>query len=485
MSRPVVDRVRKARALRRLPVGAVREVVRNSDIRDEEAGSVLFREGDPGGSVFLIVRGSVKIHKKLDDGRNAQIAVRSGLDWIGELSLKAAETRSATAIVESRTQLLEIRTVRFVALLKAHPEAALDLLHLVSKKLRESDSGLIDSLRKRTDELLTANERLGAQVRRLRANDDPQLQRFVGQSPHAIRIRAAATRAARSTTPVLLSGERGAGKEFLARIIHDASTRAGSPFESFDCSIFSGPIVEAELFGHTRGAFPGARDARPGAVERAGGGSLYLANLEALPHPAQGMLHRFVELGEFQRVGESRVRTAEPRILGSVSVEPAEAIRDHGLREDLAIRLGAMRISLPPLRQRRSDIPVLSMQLAEESAAMRGVAPLHIGPSALHVLSQYDYPDNADELRGEFEWLTAKLEPGSTITSRDLSAKFVQADPSTSEFYTEAVRAFKAQLITNAIVEEGGHRARAAERLGLHPSNLSRMVRDLELDDVL
>ena len=480
-----IERVRKARALRRVPVAVVREIVRNSDVRDEEAGTVLFREGDAGGSVFLIVRGSVKIAKKLDDGRNAQIAVRGGLDWIGELSLKATETRSATAVVESRTQLVEIRTVRFVALLRAHPEAALDLLHLVSKKLRESDAGLIDSLRKRTDELLTANERLGAQVRRLSANDDPQLQRFVGQSAHALRIRAATRRTARSNAPVLLSGERGVGKEFLARIIHDASARAGSPFESFDCSIFSGPIVEAELFGHTRGAFPGARDARPGAVERAAGGSLYLANVEALPRPAQGMLHRFLELGEFQRVGESRVRTAEPRILGSVSMDPAEAVRDHGLREDVATRIGAMRISLPPLRQRRSDIPLLAMQLAEESAALRGVAPLSIGPSALHVLSRYDYPDNADELRGEFEWLAATLEPGTTITSRDLSAKFLEADPSTSEFYTEAVRAFKAQIITNAIVEEGGHRARAAERLGLHPSNLSRMVRDLELDDVL
>lgn len=479
------DRIRKAAALRRVPIGAVRSLIRESGIREEEAGAVIFREGDPGESVFLVVRGTVKITKALEEGRSAQVAVRGGLDWIGELSLRAGEARSATAIVENRARLLEIPTPRFVALLKAHPEAALDLLHLVSMRLRESDEGLLDALRKRTEELLTANERLGVQVRRLRKGADEGVEGFVGPSAHALRIRRAAARAARSRAAVLLVGERGVGKEFLARLIHDASSRSGAPFESIDCSLFEGPIVEAELFGHVRGALPGLRDGKPGVLERAAGGSAYLGNLESLPRSAQGLLHRFLELGEFQRVGESRVRIADVRLLGSTSIDPKEAVRDFDLRGDLLARLDLMRILVPPLRHRRNDIPILAETLAEECAARRGVAALSLGPSALRVLSRYDYPENTDELRGELEGLCALLEPGTTVSSRYLSAKFIQGDPATAEFYSEAVRAFKAQLITTAIVEAGGHRAQAAERLGLHPSNLSRMVRDLELDDIL
>jgi two-component system response regulator AtoC len=479
------EKVRRAAVLRRVPIGAVRALIRDADRRDEESGAVLFEEGDPGGSVFLVLRGSVRITKALGEGRSARVALRSGLDWVGELSLKAGEKRSATAVTEAKTRLLEIPTLRFVAVLKEYPEAALDLLHLVSDRLRESDEGLLDALRKRTEELLTANERLGAQVRRLRKADDQELEAFVGPSAHAIRIRKAAARAARSSAPVLLVGEPGVGKELLARLVHEASSRGDQSFASIDCGLFDGPIVEAELFGHAKGALPGVRDSKAGAIERADGGSLCLGNLEALPRAAQGLLHRFLELGEFQRVGESRVRQADVRIIASTSIDPALASREGDLRADLVTRVDLMRIVVPPLRHRRNDVPLLAARMADECAARRGTAPLELAPSALQVLCRYDYPENADELLGEIEGLYAALEPGATVTSRDLSAKFIQGDPSTAELYSEAVRAFKAQLITTAVAEAGGHRARAAERLGLHPSNLSRMVRDLELDDVL
>jgi DNA-binding NtrC family response regulator len=487
VTRSLAAKVRKASALRRIPVAAVRELVADSQALDVPSGTVLFEEGDAAGPVYLVLRGAVQLSKALGEGRSATVAMRGALDWLGELSLKSGDLRSATARTEGNAQVLQVPRARFVALLREHPAAALDLLDLVARRLRESDESLLDALRKRTEELLTANERLGSEVQRLRRGDaiEHGLEAFVGRSALAIRVRKAGARAARSSAPVLLVGEPGVGKELLARCIHEAGARSDKPFVSLDCGTFGGPALEAEIFGHARGALPGVRDDAAGALEKAHGGSVYLANVDALPRPVQGMLHRFLELGEFARVGESRVRRSDVRVLAGIAGDPAEAVRGERLRSDLLARLDVMRIPIAPLRQRRNDVPLIAVRLMQESAGRHGIAPPELAPSALRVMTRYDYPENVDELAGEIEELCAGAGPAATVTSRDLSAKFVQGDPSTSEHYSEAVRAFKAQIITDAVMESGGHRSRAAERLGLHPSNLSRMIRDLELDDVL
>lgn len=481
----IVSKARKAPALRKVPVAAVRALVAKGRALDAEQGTVLFEEGEAGDRVFLVLRGTVRVSKDLGEGRSALVALRGGGDWIGEMSLRPGEARSATATVDGKARLLEIPTRDFAALLRAHPAGALDLLGLVSERLRESDRGMVDALRKRTDELLVANERLGEQMRRIRAGEDSErgLDAFVGRSAHADRIRKAGVRAARRDTGVLLVGEPGVGKTLLARCIHEASERGEGPFEVLDCSVFESPVLETEIFGHARGALPGLRTAAPGAIERADGGTLYLDRVDALAGPLQGMLYRFLELGEIQRVGESRVRSADVRVLASLAERPKAG--SGGLRDDLLARLAVMTIELPPLRKRRNDIALLAARLSERCAAERGVAPLELTPSALRVLSLYDFPENALELRGELEALYEVAEPGSRVTSRELSGKFIQGDPVIAEHYSEAVRAFKAQLITTAVSESAGHRGRAAKRLGLHPSNLSRMIRDLELDEVL
>jgi len=482
----VVSKARRAPALRRAPVAAVRALVAAAQYREEEAGTALFEEGEPGESVYLILRGSVRITKDLGGGETALIATRERNEWIGELALRPGEARSASATVGGRSHLLEVPTREFVALLTDHPAAALDILSLVSERLRESDRGMIEALQKRTEELIETNENLGQQVRRFRAghNEERGFEAFVGRSADTIRVRKAGARASRAETPTLLLGEQGVGKALLARCIHDAGPGAEAAFVSVDCSLFESPLLEAEMFGHARGALPGARKPAAGAVERADGGTLYLSRIDTLPRPVQAMLFRFLELGEFQRVGESRVRTARLQLVASATEDPASQT-DPTLREDLVARVAVQKIQLLPLRKRRADVPLLAARLSEDIAADLGVASFEFEPSALRVLSRYDYPENVLELRAELEALYQVAKPGSRITSRDLSAKFVQGDASTAELYSEAVRAFKAQIIANAVHEAGGHRSRAAERLGLHPSNLSRMVRELELDDVL
>jgi len=200
----------------------------------------------------------------------------------------------------------------------------------------------------------------------------------------------------------------------------------------------------------------------------------------------QDQLFRFLETAEFSRTGDAATRSADVRVLAGLDGDPEAAVREGRLRVDLLARLDVVRIAIPPLRARRTDLPLLALRVVDEVAARLECAPLTLAPSALRVLARYDFPnDNADELAGDVEELYATLGAGANVSSRDLPAKFVQGDPSTSEHYSEAVRAFKAQIITNAVHEAGGSRVRAAERLGLHPSNLSRMVRDLDLDEVL
>lgn len=486
----LLARVRRAPALRRLPVDAVGELVDGAELRELRRGELLFEEGAPGEHVYLVLRGSMRVSKDMGEGASALVALRGELEWLGELALERGERRSATADAEGAALLLEIPRVAFTRMLREHPEAAFDLLRFVSSRLRESDRALVDALRKRTEELLARNERLGEEVRRLRG---PELaarsfDAFVGSSALASRVRAAAACAARNERPLLLLGEPGVGKELLAGLIHRASARSAGPFVTFDCSIFQGATVESELFGCARGGLPGASRARTGALEGAQGGTLYLARLDSLPPAAQHGLFRFLEVGEFQRVGETRVRGADVRIIAASELgvfsrpgcEPAVP----GVRHDLLARLGTQRIDVPPLRSRPEDLALVVACIAGQMADRLGVAPLHLDPAALRVLATHDLPGNADDVAAEIERLHVACPPGSSVGPAELAAAgggVPRSSAPPSEHYSDAVRTFKIQLIQHALRESGGNRARAAERLGIHRSNLSRMIRDLGL----
>jgi DNA-binding NtrC family response regulator len=483
----VIARARRAPALRRIPVAVVSDIVGAAYVRELRRGEVLFEEGTPGEHVYLVLRGSIRVSKDLGEGTSALVALRGELEWIGELALERGERRSATVDAEGPALLLEIPRVAFARVLREHPGAAFDLLRFVGSRLRESDRALIGSLRKRTEDLLARNERLGEEVRRLRRPDlgAHEFDTFVGTSTAAQRVRAAAARAARNERPLLLLGEPGTGKELLAGLVHRASARSAGPFVAFDCSVFEGATVEADLFGYARGGLPGSR-AGPGALERAEGGTLYLSWLDALPSSAQHALFRFLEVGEFQRVGETRVREADVRVVAGSGIDPDSRPRPapgtSGLRTDLMARFAGPRIDLLPLRSRPSDLALVVGRIAGEAADRLGVAPLQLDPAALRVLQTRDLFGNADDVAAEIERLHVICPPGTTVGPADLGSGSPDSSPRAStvlERYSDAVRAFKIQLIQRALREAGGNRARAAERLGIHRSNLSRMIREL------
>jgi len=477
----LLDRMRLAPALRRLPLGELDRLVSRGRVRRFAPKALLLEEGALGEVVFLVLSGQVTVRKQLEGGEERVIAVRREGDWIGEMALLDDGPRSASAVAETGVMALSLPRDAFLEAVTRNPDAALDLLRTVSARLRESDSHLIEALQEKNKVLVASNRKLTRENHRLKGELDERygFEAFVGSSAAARRLRAAARRGAESDVPVLIRGETGTGKELVARAIHTASGRAQGRFVPLNCAIFTEPLLESALFGHARGAFTGAAAAKAGLVEAADGGTLFLDEIADMPTALQGALLRFLELGEFRRLGETEVRHSRARVVAATHHDLEAAVRSGAFRRDLFYRLDVLTIVIPPLRERASDIPELVRHVATRAAGRLRSEPLRFDSTALARISGYDFPGNVRELENEVERLYAFLGPGALVTPEALAPKLLQGSVPQGGHYADAVRRFKSQLVANALEEAGGNRARAAERLGVHRSNLVRMIREL------
>jgi DNA-binding NtrC family response regulator len=473
--------------LRKLPRGDLKRLVDRSRVREARVGTRLFEEGQPGHSAFLVLKGRIAVRRRLGDEETVLIALRGPLEWVGEMALLEDGSRSASTVAQDDARLLEVPRDAFLGVLARHGEAGLDLLHCVSERLRESDSVLIEAICKQAGTLVSANRRLRRENRTLRSSwkEEQGFEEFVGSSDRAKGVRAAARRAARSESPVLLRGEPGTGTTLLARSIHAARKSASGPFVVAYCRADDELTLESELLGCAAGMLPGGAVERTGLLEEAGGGTLLLEEVGELSRALQGVLLRFLEVGRFERFGETRTREARVRVIATTTVDLETAVREGGFRRDLLARLCAIRIAVPPLRARRRDIPEIAVRLLRDEAQRMGVPPLRLASPALDRLSRYDFPGNLRELACEVERLYATLEPGSTVAAGDLAARIRQCDELEIRRYSPAVRAFKRRLVSTVLAECDGYQAGAAEELGLHRSNLSRIIRDLDLSDLV
>lgn len=223
---------------------------------------------------------------------------------------------------------------------------------------------------------------------------------LVGRAPAFRRMLELLARAAPSDAAVLLQGESGTGKELAARAIHEASPRADAPFVAVECSGLTESLFESELFGHEKGAFTGAAARKAGLVEAASGGTLFLDELGDVPATMQVKLLRFLETGTYRRVGSTELRKADLRVVSATHQPLQQMVAAGSFRRDLYYRLNAFPITLPPLRERREDIPLLAQTLLARVAPAR---TLRIGANAQRALSAYDYPGNIRELRNILE----------------------------------------------------------------------------------
>jgi transcriptional regulator with PAS, ATPase and Fis domain len=243
---------------------------------------------------------------------------------------------------------------------------------------------------------------------------------LVGATPVMHRLRDEISNAARSDAKVLVTGESGSGKEITARMIHVQSNRAQAPYITLNCAGLTETLLESELFGHVRGSFTGAYRDKPGLLELAHRGTLFLDEIGEMSLRMQSAFLRFLETGEIQRVGETRIPSRlDVRIIAATNRDLKEMIAAKTFREDLYYRLNVIHLSVPPLRERRDDIPLLAAHLSTTLSGRFGTAPAALSQETLAVLSSYAWPGNVRELRNIIERLVVRR-GGSIVEPADL-----------------------------------------------------------------
>ena len=248
---------------------------------------------------------------------------------------------------------------------------------------------------------------------------------LIGVSPVMAKIRAEVECAARSDAKVLLTGESGVGKDIAARVIHQLSARGRTPLAAINCVSVPDSLLESELFGHVRGSFTGAYRDRAGLLELANNGTVFLDEVCEMSTRMQGMLLRFMESGEIQRVGSDRARShVNVRVIAATNREPLELVAHKTFREDLYYRLNVIDIRIPPLRARREDIPELFQHFLCRYAEARRIPRPALTSDAMAAVVAYDWPGNIRQLKNVAERLIARSER-ATIAASDLPSEIV------------------------------------------------------------
>ena len=284
--------------------------------------------------------------------------------------------------------------------------------------------------------------------------------RLIGQSAAVVAIKDEIDRAARSDAKVLITGETGAGKEVIARLIHYRSGRASAPIVTLNCAGLPDSLLESELFGHVRGSFTGAYRDKLGLVELAPNGTLFLDEVGEMSPRMQVVLLRFVESGEFQRVGSDRSQRANVRLITATNRDLEVQIASGAFREDLYFRLNVIPLVMPPLRERREDIPLFVEFFLRAFGQAHGVGPLALSPAASQALAAYRWPGNVRELKNVIERVVLRA-PGPVIDSGDLPAEVsgigavrpATARPVDAEHHAAAHATSRAEALSIAMID--------------------------------
>ncbi len=315
------------------------------------------------------------------------------------------------------------------------------------------------------------------------------IARVLGAAPTLERVLKQARAVADTSATVLITGENGTGKEVLARAIHDESARAEQPFIAVSCAALPETLIESELFGHERGAFTNATQAKKGRFELADGGTLFLDEIGELSAAVQVKLLRVLQERAFERLGSTKTISVDIRLIAASNRDLDAEVAAGRFRQDLFYRLNVVPLVLPPLRERRDDIPLLAAHFAAKAAEKHGRAQPEI-PTALHeALQEYGWPGNVRELENVIERLVV-LTSGPRLSTEHLPEKMQRAvlpetDATTAADTTleGAVTHLRCRLLQSALQQEGGNKAAAAKRLGISRSYLHRLLSELDVQE--
>ncbi len=323
---------------------------------------------------------------------------------------------------------------------------------------------------------------------------------IIGAAPSMQEVFRAIGRLARSKITALINGESGTGKELVAQALHRHSPRADKPFIAINTAAIPRDLLESELFGHERGAFTGAQGTRAGRFEQADGGTLFLDEIGDMPAELQTRLLRVLSDGEFYRVGGHTPTRVDVRIIAATHQDLEQRVKDGQFREDLFHRLNVIRIHMPPLRERREDIPLLARHFLANAAKELDVDTKQLDPEVERYLSQLEWPGNVRQLENTCRWLTV-MSPGQVVHMDELPPELQQEDAQShasggweeslrhwadlrlssgeSDLLADAVPRFERIMIDIALQHSGGRRQDAAKLLGWGRNTLTRKIKEL------
>ena len=427
-----------------------------ANIRKSLEGA-LAREGYQAESAASVADGRTKLREAYDFVvLDVWFPEGSGLDLLAEITAASPET---VVIMMSGHSTIDVAV-------KATKLGAFDFLEKPISLER-----LLVLLRNASTTLALRNEN-----RRLQ---QPWMHPIVGVSPTVQKLLREIQLAGQSAARVLIQGENGTGKELVARALHASGARRDRPFVAVNCSAIPEELIESELFGHERGAFTGATQARRGRFEEAHGGTLFLDEVGDLSPRAQTKLLRVLEEAEFFRVGGNRTIRVDARVIAATNRDLAGRIRANQFREDLYFRLAVIPITVPPLRERPEDVPLLLEHFTVQIAKETNGKPKRFTSSALDLLRRHSFPGNVRELRNLVERLVI-MTPSPLVDHEQVHAALPHAEGTTAERtrLSDAVREFEKKQIEAALLAEGTM-TKAATRLGLERSHLYKKMKKL------
>ncbi len=326
------------------------------------------------------------------------------------------------------------------------------------------------------------NDHLRSQVERRTG-----LESLIGQAPAMVEVFDTIRQVAPSRATVLVQGETGTGKELAARAIHALSPRAAKKFVAVHCKAFSQNLLESELFGHERGAFTGAFERRVGRFEQAAGGTLFLDEIGEIDENTQVKILRVLGERTFERVGGSQTIQTDVRLVAATNKDLATLVEEGKFRDDLYFRLNVVQITMPPLRNRKEDLPLLVQAFLKESSQENGKPFREFVPEAMAAILDYNWPGNVRELRAAVEHAVVMCS-SPRIGVRDLPASVRQGSPaaiSAAGVFEQPgglnLHQTERNLIFRALEESGGNRTGAAKRLGISRRTLHRRLKELHI----
>ncbi|MDE3155697.1 MAG: sigma-54-dependent Fis family transcriptional regulator [Acidobacteriota bacterium] len=306
---------------------------------------------------------------------------------------------------------------------------------------------------------------------------------LVGRTAGMLDVYKQIAHAADSMAPVLIVGESGTGKELVARAVHAHSRRAGRPFVPINCGAIAESLLESELFGHVRGAFTGAIADAKGIFEQANGGTVFLDEIGETSAALQVKLLRVLEESEVRPVGANRPVKVDVRVVAATNVDLEKAVAEQRFRQDLFYRISVVVIRMPPLRERRTDIPLLAARFLHDACA-RAARQVELTPAAVEALTVYPWPGNVRELENTIERLVL-FSRGSTIDAEDLPPAFRHAAPALEpQLFRDlpSLDELERRYLVHVLEHAGGNRTRAAEILGIDRRTLYRMAERYGID---